>query len=116
MQLLQKWDIQLNIESFAKGYGLLSFAKSISKNAPTVAKSMRNKYSQKLLDSGKITTTDAIKIASKREIQNIAEADGDLIGNKIADKIASVSKDMRWEWNRNTKRKIYFSRKKTTNY
>ena len=40
-------------------------------------------YSQKLLDSAKKTTTDAIKTASKRT----AEATGDLIGNKIADKI-----------------------------
>ena len=37
-------------------------------------------------------TTDAIKTASKRAIQNTAEAKGDLIGNKIADKITSISK------------------------
>ena len=36
--------------------------------------------------------TDAIKTASKRAIQKKAEATGDLIGNKTADKIASVSK------------------------
>ena len=33
-----------------------------------------------------------MKIASKRAIQKTAEATGDLIGNKIADKITSVSK------------------------
>ena len=33
-----------------------------------------------------------IKTASKRAIQKTAEAAGDLIGNKIADKITSVSK------------------------
>ena len=32
------------------------------------------------------------KTASKRAIQKTAEATGDLIGNKIADKITSVSK------------------------
>ena len=53
---------------------------------------MSNKYSQKLLDSAKISTTDAIKTASKRAIQKTAEATGALIGNKIADKITSVSK------------------------
>ena len=37
-------------------------------------------------------TTDAIKTASKREIQKTAEATGDLIGNKIANKITSLSK------------------------
>ena len=35
---------------------------------------------------------DAIKTASKRAIQKTAEAAGDLIGNKIADRITSVSK------------------------
>ena len=38
------------------------------------------------------STTDAIKTASERAIQKTAEATGDLIGNKIADKITSVSK------------------------
>ena len=35
---------------------------------------------------------DAIKTASKRAIQKTAEATDNLIGSKIADKIASVSK------------------------
>ena len=38
-------------------------------------------------------TADAIKIASKRAIQKTAGATGDLIGNKIADKTTSVSKN-----------------------
>ena len=58
----------------------------------TWGKSLSNKYGQKLLDSAKKSTTDAIKTASKRAIQKTAEATGDLIGSKIADKIASVSK------------------------
>ena len=40
----------------------------------------------------KKSTTDAIKTASKRPTQKIAEATSDLIVNKIADKITSVSK------------------------
>ena len=40
----------------------------------------------------KKSTTDVVKTASKRAIQKAAEATGDLIGNKIADKITSVSK------------------------
>ena len=68
-----------------KGYGFLSFAKNMGK-------SLRNKYGQKLLDSPKRSTTDAIKTASKRAIQKTAEATGNLIGNKTADKITSVSK------------------------
>ena len=57
-----------------------------------MGKSLTNKYSQKLLDSAKKSTTDAIKTASKRAIQKTAEATGGLIGNKIPDKITSISK------------------------
>ena len=52
-----------------------------------------SKYGQKFIDSAKTFTADAIKTASKRAIQKTAEATGDdLIGNKIADKITSISK------------------------
>ena len=64
-----------------KGYGFMSFARSMS-----------NKYGKKLVDTAKKSATDAIKTASKRAIQKTAEASGDLLGNKIADKITSVSK------------------------
>ena len=47
---------------------------------------------KKLLDSAKKSKADAIKTASKRAIQKAAEANSDLIGNKIADKITSFSK------------------------
>ena len=40
----------------------------------------------------KLSTTDALKTASKRAIQKTVEATGDLIGNKIADSITKVSK------------------------
>ena len=47
-----------------------------------MVKSLSNKHGQKLLDSTKKSTTDAIKTASKIAIQKTAEATGDLIGNK----------------------------------
>ena len=50
------------------------------------------KVGQKLFDSAKKSTKDAIKTSSKRAIQKTAEATSDLIGNKIADKITSASK------------------------
>ena len=56
-----------------------------------MGKNLNNKYGQKFLDNAKTSTTDAIKTASKREIQKAAEVTGDLIGNKTADKITSVS-------------------------
>ena len=66
---------------YLKGYGFMSFAKSMS-----------NIFGKKLVDTAKKSATDAIKTASKRPIQKTAEATGDLVGNKIADKITSVSK------------------------
>ena len=53
-----------------KGYGFLSFPKNICKD-------LSNKYGQKLFDSAKKSTADAIKTASKRAIQKPAEATGD---------------------------------------
>ena len=80
-----RYSIEPRDKIYVKGYGFLSFAKIMSKN-------LSNKYGQKLLDSTKKFTSDAIKTASKRAIQKASEATGDLIGSKIADKITSVSK------------------------
>ena len=63
----------------------MSFHKNIGKN-------LSNKYVQKLFDTAKKSTKDAIKIASKKAIQKTSEATGYLTSNKIADKITSVSK------------------------
>ena len=57
-----------------------------------MGKSLSNKYGKKLLDSAIKSTIDAIKTPSKGAIQKTAEATGDLIGNKIANKVTSVSK------------------------
>ena len=54
---------------------------------------LSNKYSQKLLQSVKKFTTDAIKTTSKRAIQQTTEATGDLIVNKTADKIPNLFKN-----------------------
>ena len=44
------------------------------------------------MDTATKTGMDAAKIAPKRVVQKTAEATGDLIGNKIADKITSIGK------------------------
>ena len=63
------------------GYHFLSFAKKFG-----------NEYGKKLMDAATKTGIDAVKTASKRVVQKTAEATGDLIGNKIADKITSFGK------------------------
>ena len=55
-------------------------------------KKFGNKYGKKLMDTATKTGIDAAKTTSKRIVQKTAEATGDLIGNKIADKITSVGK------------------------
>ena len=76
-----RYSIEPRDRVYVKGYGFMSFARSMS-----------NKYGKKLVDTAKKFATDAIKTASKRAIQKTAEATGDLVGNKIADTITSVSK------------------------
>ena len=52
---------------FVKGYGSLSFPKSINKSlGEKINKNVSSKRSQKRLDHAKQSTTDTIKTASKR--------------------------------------------------
>ena len=53
-----RYSIEPKDRIYVKGYGLLSFPKN-------KGKTLSNKYGQKLLDSAKKSTTDAIKTASK---------------------------------------------------
>ena len=71
--------------TYVKGYRFFSFTKNIGKN-------LSNKYGQKLAGCAKNSAKDALKIASKRAIQKPAETTGDLVGNKTADNITSISK------------------------
>ena len=73
------YSIEPRERRYVEVYGFLSFARNLN-----------NKYGQKLVDSAKKSATDAFKIASKRAIQKIAEATGDLVGNTTANKITSI--------------------------
>ena len=64
-----------------KGYDFLSFARKFG-----------DKYGKKLIDAATKTRIDSAKTLSKRVVQKNAEATGDLIENKIADKISSIGK------------------------
>ena len=76
-----RYSIEPTERIYVKGYGFLSFARNLN-----------NKYGQKRVDSAKKSATETFKISSKRAIQKTAEETGDIIGNKIADKIISYSK------------------------
>ena len=66
---------------YVKGYSLLSSARKYA-----------NKYGKTLMGIATKTGTAAAKTASKTIVQKSAEATGDLIGNKTADKITSIGK------------------------
>ena len=74
-----RYSIEPRNRVYNKGYGFLSFAKNLS-----------DKNSQKLIDTAKKSTKDALKTVSERAIQETAEATSDLIGNKISNKITSI--------------------------
>ena len=56
------------------------------------ARKVGDKYGKKLMDTATKTRIDAAKTASKRMVQKTAEATGDLIEDKVADKITSLGK------------------------
>ena len=64
-----------------------------------LSKNLSSKYSQKPVDHPKQSATDAPRTDEKKAIQNTAEANGNLIENKIADKI---TKWFSVKWRRNT--------------
>ena len=66
---------------YVEGYGLLSFTRKFG-----------DKCGKKLMDTATKTGMDTAKTASKKVVPKTTEATGDLIGNKIADKITSIRK------------------------
>ena len=76
-----RYSTEPKYRKYVKGYGFLSFARKFG-----------DEYGKKIMDTVTKTRIDAAKTASKRLVQKIAEAAGDLIGNKIADKITSLGK------------------------
>ena len=98
-------DTEPRFRKYVKGYGFLSFARKF-----------RNKYGKNLMGTATKTGIDAGKTASKRVVQKPAEATADWIGNKIADKIPSISKPKEKEKNKRNRRNLYSTRKTTANY
>ena len=63
------------------------------------------------MDTATRTGIDAAKATSKRVVQKTAKATGDLIGNKIAEKITSVGKSKQEDKTKKIK-EIYISPEK----
>ena len=74
---MTRYAVEPKERQFFRGYGFLSIAKNLG-----------NRFGDKLLKQGQETA----KIVGKRALNKTAEATGDLIGNKIADKITGQTK------------------------
>ena len=89
---------------YFKGYSFLLFARKIG-----------DKYGKKLMDTATKIGLYAAKTTSKRAVQKTLEPTGDLIGNKIDDKITSVGKTKSKE-TEIERQEVYMSPEKRTNY
>ena len=76
-----RYSAEPKFRKYIKGYGFFSFAKKFG-----------DQNGKKLMDTATKTGIDTAKTAYKRVVQKAAEASGDLIRNKIADKITSLGK------------------------
>ena len=63
-----------------------------TKTGKSAAKNFGDNYGKNLMDTTKKQGTNFAKTAGKKIVQKSAEATGDLIGNKRADKITSLGK------------------------
>ena len=80
-----RYSIEPRERRYIKGYGFMSFARNFS-----------DKYSKSLMDKGIDVSKKFAKTAGKKVLKETTKATGDLIGNKIADKITSASKKMKF--------------------
>ena len=95
-----RYSIEPRERRYVKGYGFMSFArnfgnkygKKLMNTAIKTGTNFNSKYGKKSTDTAIKTGKDFATSASKKIVHKSAEATGDLIGNKIADKITSVSK------------------------
>ena len=95
-----RYSIEPGERRYIKGYGFLSFArnfgnkygKKLMNSVIKTGTNFNSKYGKKLTDIAIKTGKDFATIAGKKIIHKSAEATGDLVGNKIADKITNASK------------------------
>ena len=78
--------------SFVKNMGS-KYSKKLFVKSIDVGKNMSNKYGRKLLDKSMDAGKDFAKKAGKKVLDKSAEATGEIIGNKIADKITRNSRN-----------------------
>ena len=78
--------------SFSRNIGN-KYGKKIFDKSLDLGKSMKKKYGKKILDNSLSADKDFAKIAGKKVLTKRAEATGDLIGKKIADRITKNARN-----------------------
>ena len=95
-----RYSLEPEYRKYVKGYGFLSFTrnfgdkygKKLMNTAIKTGTNFKNKHGKKLTDTAIKTGKDFAMIAGKKIVHKSAEATGDLIGNKIANKITSMGR------------------------
>ena len=95
------YSLEPRYRKYVQGQGFMSFAKYIGNKygkklfdkSMDTSKIYGKKYGNKLLDNSISAGKDFVKIAGKKVLTKSAEATGDMIGNKIADKITKISRN-----------------------
>ena len=92
-----RYSLEPSYRKYVQGQGFMSFAKNIGNKygRKIFDKSIdvSNKYGRKILDKSIDTSKDFAKIAGKKVLHKSAEAAGEMIGNKVADRITKCSRN-----------------------
>ena len=97
-----RYSLEPHYRRYVQGQGFMSLARNIGNKygkrifdkSLDVGKSMKKKYGKKILDNSKdFAGKDFAKIVGKKVLTKSAEATGDLIGNKIADRITKSARN-----------------------
>ena len=91
-----RYSLEPRYRKYVQGQGFMSFAKNIGnkygKKLFDKSMDVGKKYGNKLLDNSISAGKDFAKIAGKKVLTKNAEATGDMIGNKIVDRITRSSR------------------------
>ena len=96
-----RYSLEPSYRKYVHGHGFMSFAKNIGNKygrkifdkSIDVGKSMKKEYGKKILDNSLSAGKGFAEIAGKKVFTKSAEATGDIIGNKIADRITKSTRN-----------------------
>ena len=96
-----RYSLEPSYRKYVQGQGFMSFAKNVGNKygkrlldkSIDVGKNMSNKYGRKILDKSMDAGKDFAKMTGQKVLHKSAEATGEMIGNKIADRIIRSSRN-----------------------